>query len=210
MRKLTYFWRNASYIKIAVVISGFLITPLIAQTKTVAFNDWVYGINDDGAHIGLTESTNYNNTYIAFLCDPSSQTIEVVFSVTKTENRSDFVVLGSDYPIKVQIDSNPVIQLKVLAYSAAATSVYGGTAYDKLVNEMFQGISMKVEWNYKGGDVAYPKFSLLGATASYLAVLNNCTNTGKNEGFVTPSTRSEYDQMVDEGFVTPNESKYNY
>ena len=181
----------------------------VDEDKEQTIGDYYISETPDGdsgvlVDVALTPATNTNEEYgFGFVC--ISGDIQLV--MTTPEYFKDYI-RDDYYIVDIQVDSNPVIELEVVAYnetSFAVIDVTRGSNIDGLFEQMLAGAVLKAQIGNE-----YPTFSLIGFSESLDQIYENCNNEALSNGFIQPTTRDSYERLIDEGFVKPNNTGFSY
>lgn len=188
---------------IGLVISSSLFTPWTALAEEIQFKNWSFisdfNKNIDG-YAALTISTNKENQALSIQCDSNNNS-----SLTLLDSDGYWVNAGEEYMIQAQIDSGKIFDLNAIVSGEKSINIDHSYVTDEFIESLLKGASIKFGITRTAG-VDYPVFSLMGFTATIEMMSGYCEAISglNNEGFIKPTTESDYDRMVDEGFVTPN------
>jgi len=154
--------------------------------------------------VAITPATNTNEDYgFGFLCIGGDMRLVM----TNPDYFKDYI-RDDYYVVDVQVDANPVVELSVVAYNESSFEVIdvtNGSNIDGLFEQMLAGAVLKAQVGNE-----YPTFSLIGFSESLDQIYENCNHEAMSNGFIQPTTRNSYEQLLENGFVKPNNTGFSY
>lgn len=187
-----------------ILASTMLATSFAHAVNKEYHGDWTL-TEESGTPLAYTSAAGKPGYHFGLVCTGDDP--DFVIGVAKGDYEP--LVIGEPVILKGQIDASPVYELSLIPYNKTWSS-WDDTPnanVREVVRQVFAGKSFNVRFGQSA--FKFAKFSLIGFTASYHAMADRCSDAA-NAGFVQPTTRSEYDRMVNEGFVEPNDSSFNY
>ena len=194
----------------ALVITGSLFTPIMAKASSdlyqveARYGDWITTTTEDSNE----PSSSYNRFFLAGTFGITSKKYMLAMSCSPRVDLAEFVLtlpeedfylknsIGETFTFNTQIDKNPIAQISAEVYNETSLTL-SETEDDTFFEAMEKGVEIKIEIVGEK-QTRYPRFSLMGMKKAVKTTYNNCVDA-RDEGFVTPTTRKEYDSMV-EGF----------
>jgi len=203
-------------VTVALAITGSLFTPIMAKATATnedlyqteaRYGDWITTTTEDSNHPSSSENRflmagtfgiTSKGYMLGMSCSPNVDLAEFVITLPK----DDFYLtdsIGETFTFNIQIDSNPIAQIRAEVYNETSMKL-SEVVDDTFFLAMEKGVELKIEIVGEK-QTRYPRFSLMGMKKAVKTTYNKCVDArDSNEGFVTPTTRKEYDSMA-EGFT---------